>query len=94
MTRQQYVVITQQVEGSARLGFSTACYSDLKLFDDRDRAIRHGFTLGRSDDFNVGTVQGGRMVAFGWMDQDFADGSGYDLEEIGQQIYLPEATRR
>lgn len=57
----QFVVITQQVEGDPESGYATYCYSDLKLFDDRKRAIRHGFRVRESDDFNLGTVKDGRL---------------------------------
>lgn len=96
MKPKRYVVITQQVEGNTESGFDTYYYSDLKLFDDRKQAISHGFKMGRSDDFNVATIKGGRLVAFGWMERDFIEDrrgephGGYDLAEIERQTYMRE----
>ena len=46
--------------------------SDLKRYHDRSEAIGHGFTLTDSDDFNIGTLDGDRLIAVGWMCKDFA----------------------
>ena len=53
--------------------------------------------------FNIGTVQDGRLIAFGWMDWNFGDPGheceddphgGYDLAAIEEQACLHQAVRR
>lgn len=100
--RKRYVVITQQIEGNTRSGFDAYFYSDLKLFDDGDQAMRYGLAQRGSDDFNIGTVLDGRLVAFGCDDWNFGDPGhaedephgGYDLAEIERQTYMRERWSR
>lgn len=86
MTREYIVVICRAWMNEHGHGFDY--YSDMQRFADRQAAIRHGFTLGESDDFGIGTVVGKKLTAYGWMDRDFDDASA--LSEIARQLYLEE----
>ena len=66
-----YIVIQARAWMNER-GYGFDYTSDLERFDDRSDAISHGFTLTDSDDFNIGTLDGDRLVAVGWMCKDFA----------------------
>jgi hypothetical protein len=67
--------------------------SDLRRFSRRRDAIQHGFNTSESDDFNIGTLHKGRLIALGWMDDDFGvvqgeDNGGYDIDEISRALCL------
>lgn len=62
-----YNVICQSVVGNTNAGFSTVYAMDERRFDYRQDAIDHGFTLGRSDDFNIGVWHDGKLVSLDWM---------------------------
>ena len=85
-----FVVITQHVVGSSGQ-WSTVYRSDGKTFPSREKAIRHGWRVLDHDDFNIGTLSEGRLVAFGWGDKDFGPDEagdphgGYDLSDIQEQ---------
>lgn len=67
--------------------------SDLEEFDDRKAAIRHGFDIAESDDFNIGVVEGGCLVSFDWMERPVG-GAGETQEtmnEIAEAIGLERA---
>lgn len=89
----EYIVVLQRAWMNDS-GHGVNYSSDLARFPNRAAAIRHGFGSGESDDFNIATVKGGAIVAFGWMDKDFGDDEdgephgGYDLVEIARAIYL------
>jgi hypothetical protein len=67
MPKQTYIVICAQIVGSGP--FRTEYSHDGKPFDSREAAIRHGFTLGRSDDFNIGILRDGKLVSIDWMER-------------------------
>jgi hypothetical protein len=91
VTNHRYIVITPQIVGTAA-DHSTAYTSDMIPHDDREVAIGHGLeTLGH-DDFCIGTVDAGRLVAYGWGMDDFAEDDCDDLDVIAGQLGLP-ATR-
>lgn len=58
---------------------------DSEIFETKDEAIKHGFTFGRSDDFNVGHVVGGFLTGFYWMDRELKD---FNLDQIAIEIGL------
>lgn len=64
---------------------------DRRTFGTRRAAIDHGFTLGRSDDFNIGTVVGGKLAAIGWMEKDH-DTAADRLAEISKELYIEAAS--
>jgi len=73
---------------------STGCgltySSDLEEFEKRDKAIKHGFKVQESDDFNIGVVTNGKLVSLDWMAESL-DESAENLAEITEQIGLEEA---
>ena len=81
----EYIVIVSRAWMN-ETGFGFNHYTDGERFAERADAIRHGFTLNESDDFNVGTVENGRLVAYGWMREDFDDDES--LSVIERQLCL------
>ena len=71
-------------------GHGLNCSSDLEGFDKRDKAIKHGFKVQGSDDFNIGVVTNGKLVSLDWMDKSLNE-SEETLAEIAEQIGLEEA---
>ncbi|HEA0268855.1 TPA: antitoxin, partial [Salmonella enterica] len=59
--------------------------SDCIEFDKRDKAIKHGFKMQGSDDFNIGVIEAGRLVSFDWMDKPVGE-SPEILAEIADAI--------
>ncbi|HDL6593663.1 TPA: antitoxin [Yersinia enterocolitica] len=62
----KYIVILQSAwcnDGGSGIMYS----SDLIEFDTRNEAIKHGFTLRDSDDFNIGVLTNGTLTSFDWM---------------------------
>lgn len=87
----QYIVICQQIVGGDRQPFVTEYSHDGRRFPSRDAAISHGFTLGRSDDFNIGVLDAGQLVSFDWMDKKVVESAPERLRHIAEQIYLRSA---
>lgn len=88
----RYLVVVTQIVGNPS-DWSHSYTSDLKLFDDRQAAIDHGWKLLDHDDFNIATVRDGRIVAFGFEMKDFAPEDTDDLGEIERQLGLPHLLR-
>lgn len=85
-----YIVICQSVVGEPGAGYGVSYDSDLRLFSDRSNAIRHGFKVRDSDDFNIGVVEDAvTLVGFDWMEQPC---KGHSLATIAEHIGL-EAKR-
>lgn len=82
-----YIVITQSLV-TTRDDIETIYRWDGTRWADSNRAISHGFEMGRADDFNIGRVTDGRLTWFGWM----FDQLDHDLDEIAEQIGLRPAT--
>lgn len=80
-----YVVICQSVVGGPGSGYAVSYDSDLREFATREAAISHGFKVRDSDDFNIGIVEGGVLVAFQWMHSPV---HGHDLRAISESIGL------
>ena len=55
-----------------------------------DQAVSAGFTTFECDDFNIGRVDDGQLVWFGWMDRELPD---YDREAISRWIGLTVGAR-
>lgn len=68
MNQQRFIVLCGQIVGDGSSPFETVYGFDGKFFDARHAAIDHGFTLGRSDDFNIGVIDGGKLVSVDWME--------------------------
>lgn len=61
--------------------------SDLEEFDTRKDAIKNGFKITESDDFNIGVVDGGRLVSFDWMGKPVGE-SQETIQEIAEALGL------
>nr|DAP67519.1 MAG TPA: hypothetical protein [Caudoviricetes sp.] len=61
--------------------------SDLEEFDARNKAVSHGFDITESDDFNIGVVEGGRLISFDWMDKPIGE-TQETIREIAEAIGL------
>lgn len=85
MTKMQFIVLCGQVVGSGP--FTVEYGFDGERFDDRNSAIRHGFKIRQSDDFNIGVLRNGKLVSRDWM-ENTVDSDPSVLAEIGQQICL------
>jgi hypothetical protein len=70
--------------------FEVAYSTSGERFEDRRAAIRHGMARYRSDDFNIATVEGEALVAFGCGFEDF-DPAGEDLPDVARQLGLEVA---
>ena len=81
----QYIVLCGQVVGSGP--FVTVYNFDGQRFDNREDAIQHGFTLDRSDDFNIGVLRNGKLVSLDWMVQT-VDSEPALMAKISEGIYL------
>jgi transcriptional regulator with XRE-family HTH domain len=60
---------------------------DGERFNNRADAIKHGFELRESDDFNIGHTYGDDLIWFGWMDERI-DEPEETAREIAEQIGL------
>jgi hypothetical protein len=85
--KNQYIVICQSVVGNDNDGFSIEYTWDGEKFNTSKAAIKHGFKLRESDDFNIGVLQHGRLVQFRWMDAEVLD---EDLTKIELRTGLAE----
>jgi hypothetical protein len=81
----RYIVLCAQVVGSGP--FSTEYSFDGKRFMTREAAIQHGFTKGRSDDFNIGVVINGELISLDWMDK-VVDATPDVISKISDQVAL------
>ena len=89
-----YIVIQQYLwcnENGGGIEYTSDCVE----FDKRDKAIKHGFKMQGSDDFNIGVVEAGRLVSFDWMNKPVGK-SGESVEalaQIAEAIGLQEAAQ-
>lgn len=82
----EFIVILQSCwcsESGSGVGYSW----DGDRFSTREKAIEEGFTLRGSDDFNIGVVEGDRLLSFDWMQEPVGD-DAQTIEEIAQAIGL------
>ncbi len=64
------------------------CYnSDLEEFDTRKGAIKHGFELRDSDDFNIGVVINGCLSSFDWMNHKISE-TPETIQKISEELGL------
>lgn len=90
MTDRYYLAVVQQLWLNDS-GHGATFHTDGRRYLDRSEALRVTENELGHDDFNIATVDDGRIVAFGFGMNDFGDGEdgphgGYDLAEIGRQI--------
>ena len=90
MTRETFAVIIGRAEGNERDGFRVARYWDGRCFEDKALAVKHGFELCDSDDFNIGVIKDGRLASLWWMDKQI-DEDAVTLAEIGRECGLADA---
>lgn len=69
MAKKTYSVICQSIVGSTAVGFRTIYVMNGRRFGTRQAAIDYGFTLGRSDDFNIGVWENRDLISIDWMDK-------------------------
>ncbi|HGO5766838.1 TPA: antitoxin [Klebsiella pneumoniae] len=84
-----YIVILQYLWCN-ETGGGIEYTSDCVKFDKRDKAIRHGFKLRESDDFNIGVIEAGKLISFDWMDKPVGE-SEDTLAQIAEIIGLEDA---
>ncbi|MGH1595433.1 hypothetical protein ACRBEJ_15710 [Yersinia proxima] len=68
----KYIVILQRAWCNDS-GSGINYHSDLIEFDKRDKAIKYGFELQDSDDFNIGVLTNGALTSFDWMAKPLAE---------------------
>ncbi|HII4522714.1 TPA: hypothetical protein ACY4UA_004228 [Yersinia enterocolitica] len=68
----KYIVILQSAWCNDS-GSGISYDSDLVEFDKRDTAIKWGFRLRDSDDFNIGVLTNGVLTSFDWMAKPLAE---------------------
>lgn len=85
----QYIVILQRAWCNSG-GHGIEYSSDLVRYDSRKEAISQGFRQIDSDDFNIGVIEGGRLISFDWMDKPVGkDGASAEtLARIAESIGL------
>ncbi|HBW4220729.1 TPA: antitoxin [Klebsiella pneumoniae] len=64
--------------------------SDLIHYETRNGAISHGFRAVDSDDFNIGVIEGGKLISFDWMDKPVGESEDM-LAQIAELIGLEDA---
>ena len=64
----EFIVICQSAWANER-GCGINYSWDGERFNNRNDAIKHGFKLRGSDDFNIAQTYGDDLIWFGWMDQ-------------------------
>lgn len=85
----EFIVLCGQIVGDGSTPYRTEYGFDGERFADRAAAIAHGFTMDRSDDFNIGVVTGGKLVSVDWMDEAI-DTDPALMAEISEQIFLAD----
>ena len=82
----KFIVIQQRLWCNER-GHGVEYSSDLEEFDSRKEAIRHGFEIAESDDFNIGVIENGLLVSFDWMERTVGE-TQETINEIADAIGL------
>jgi hypothetical protein len=83
----EYIVIRAQIVGDQERGYDTAYNWDGRRCPTAQEAIDFGWRLLDHDDFNIGHVQGERLMWFGWMHEEHRT-TAEELAEIAGQIGL------
>lgn len=97
--RREYVVIQQKLWMNEH-GHGCDYIWDSTRHRTRTAALKAGWRELGHDDFNIGTLEDGRLVAFGWGDWDFGPEhgddephGGYDLAEVAHHGGLTAGAR-
>lgn len=83
-----YIAICAQVIGGRDRPFEIVHGWDGERFANWQDAVRHGFKIRGSDDFNLGIIERGRLVEFRWMDQPMHESDRDELPTIAKQLGL------
>lgn len=81
----EFIVLCGQIVGNGP--FNTEYSFDGERFAGRQEAVIHGFNSGRSDDFNIGCVESGKLVSLLWMDRTINTDPA-EIEQIAKQVGL------
>jgi len=82
----EFIVICQSAWMNAS-GYGIHYGWDGERFNNRNDAIKHGWKLRGSDDFNIAQTYGDDLIWFGWMDQRI-DEDENTAREIAEAIGL------
>lgn len=83
----EYIVLCGQVVGNMGAGYRVTYGFDGERFTQRRKAIRHGFKVRGSDDFNIGVLKAGRLISLDWMYEP-VDRDEAELSAISDEIFL------
>jgi len=86
----RYIAMICSIVGDLDSGSTEDCWAwDGQAFAQRADAISHGFTYGRSDDFNIGILDSepGALRAIEWMDETREQDPG-ELRDANRQLGL------
>lgn len=85
----EYMVVCQQLytTGDPNNAFATSYDCDNKRFDTLKDAIRHGFVIRDSDDFNIAVVDGNTLLSWDWMSETI-DEDEDTMTEIAEKLGL------
>jgi hypothetical protein len=83
-----YIVLCGQIVGSGPYRFEY--WTDYARFTFIKDAIKHGFDLRGSDDFNIGVIEEGRLVRIDWMDTNIVEQDPDELALMHAQLGLDE----
>jgi hypothetical protein len=64
---ENWIVICPQARGNPQAGYRVDYDWDGERFPSRDAAIKHGFEVRESDDFNVCSLRRNALTGFYWM---------------------------
>jgi hypothetical protein len=84
----EYMVLFGQVVGSGP--FRIEYWTDYARFGFLPDAVKRGFELRDSDDFNIGVIEYGKLVRVDWMDKTVVEQDPDELAAISAQLGLDE----
>lgn len=82
----EYIVIRQSIYGSLD-NYQHFYEQDGPRHPSAEKAVSHGWETFGHDDFNIGHVQGDRLIWFGWMSDAIGE-TDEDFAEIARQLEL------
>lgn len=85
----EYVVLIASIVGNETAGFHTEWHADKARAQSLSAAIHRGFSEhDRSDDFNVGVMRDGSLLAVLWMNE-VVDDDPFVLAKVAERAGLP-----
>lgn len=82
----EYIVILQSAWMNAD-GYGINYGWDGEGFKTLEEAVKHGWEIRDSDDFNIAHVEGDNLVWFGWMDEQIEEPDD-SMAEIADEVGL------